>query len=247
MLAFPAYLTNPSETSFRAYLTEQSFRHHLSRLDDSCDDVPTKLPQSVSCIASLKRSHADATHILPFDGSFPFHFANRASISLRTPKHVFHSFGLFTVAAMIPLPKSSLRHDHHGVMISDSWYVGAFGKWWRGGILETWYQDVISRSKDEESWSSGILSMKSLDILQGFSGAASLSSHPSFLIHPCQVLQQNPAFLMLSQMVLLPDCARSPKLCPWRRVARHHPLSPNRLCFPFTRIERRHQLLSSDH
>lgn len=73
---------------------------------------------------------------------------------------------------MIPLPKSSVRDDRDSLMISDSWYIGAFGKWWRGGILETWYQDVISRSKDEESWSSGILSMKSLDILQGFTGAA---------------------------------------------------------------------------
>lgn len=194
----------------------------------------------MSRITSLKRSHADTTHVLPFDGSFPFHFANRASISLRTPKHVFHSFGLFTVAAMIPLPKSSLRNDHHGVMISDSWYIGAFGKWWRGGILETWYQDVISRSKDEESWSSGILSMKSLDILHGFPGAAYLSSHRLFLTHLYQGLQQNLAFHMLSQMVPLPDCARSPKVCPWRRVARHHHPCPNLLCFLFTRIERCH-------
>lgn len=135
-----AYLTNPSESSFRAYLTEQSFRKHLSRLDD------------------------DSRHSLPFDNSSPFHFANRASVSLRTPKHVFHSFGILTVAAMVPLPKQDPHRSGADVSImSDSWYIGAFGRWYRGGVLEAWYQDVIARSSDEESWSSGILGMKTLD------------------------------------------------------------------------------------
>jgi len=55
-------------------------------------------------------------------------------------------------------------------MICDSWYIGAFGRWWRGGIVEAWYHDVIARSKDEESWSSGILSMKNLDMLNDYNG-----------------------------------------------------------------------------
>ncbi|KAF5355012.1 hypothetical protein D9756_005222 [Leucocoprinus leucothites] len=165
-----AYLTNPSESTFRAYLTEQSFRQYLSRLDENCDDAATKLREGASRMASSRGTNPVTSHILPIDGTSPFHFANRASVSLRTPKHVFHSFGIFTVAAMIPLPKPSMHDDRNRLMISDSWYIGAFGKWWRGGILETWYQDVISRSKDEESWSSGILSMKSLDMLQDFAG-----------------------------------------------------------------------------
>jgi hypothetical protein len=173
-----AYLTNPSENTFRAYLTEQSFRQHLSRLDENCDDVANKFREGASRVAPSRIANPVTSHILPFDGTSPFHFANRASISLRTPKHVFHSFGIFTVAAMIPLPKSSMRDDRDGLMISDSWYIGAFGKWWRGGVLETWYQDVISRSKDEESWSSGILSMKSLDMLQDFAGM----THVAFII-----------------------------------------------------------------
>lgn len=75
---------------------------------------------------------------------------------------------------MIPLPKSSISDDRDAPMIADSWYIGAFGKWWRGGILETWYQDVISRSKDEESWRSGVLSIKSLDMFQDFPGTIPL-------------------------------------------------------------------------
>jgi len=71
---------------------------------------------------------------------------------------------------MAPLSKSSEADNRDGCMISDSWYIGAFGKWWRGGVLEAWYQDVIARTKDEESWSSGILSIKRLDIFPEYNG-----------------------------------------------------------------------------
>jgi len=91
-------------------------------------------------------------------------------VALRTPKHVFHSFGIFTVAAMVPIPRSSLNSDRDALAISDSWYIGAFGRWWRGGIIDAWYQDIIARSNDEEGWSSGILSMKNLDMLNDYSG-----------------------------------------------------------------------------
>ncbi|KAF8070199.1 hypothetical protein FPV67DRAFT_1779620 [Lyophyllum atratum] len=163
-----AYLTNPSENSFRTYLTEQSFRQHLSRLDDNADDDDKRQMNSTS--HSSKRSTFPTAHTLSYDNSSPFHFANRASISLRTPKHVFHSFGLFTVAAMVPLARSARPDERETLIISDSWYIGAFGRWWRGGIIEAWYQDVIARTKDEESWSSGILSMKNLDRLNEYNG-----------------------------------------------------------------------------
>lgn len=166
MIFLAAYLTNPSESTFRTYLTELSFRQHLSRLDEHSDDVAAKHRQGASGTAASKGLNFVSSYILPLDESSLFHFTNCASVSLRTPKHVFHSFGIFTIAAMIPLPKPLRRNDRNALMISDSWYIGAFGKWWRGGVLETWYQDVISRSKDEESWSSGILSMKTLDMLQ---------------------------------------------------------------------------------
>ncbi|KAG5645185.1 hypothetical protein DXG03_006703 [Asterophora parasitica] len=163
-----AYLTNPSENSFRAYLTEQSFRQHLSRLDDNGDDDHKR--QSSSSTHPAKRATYPTAHTLSCDNSSPFHFANRASISLRTPKHVFHSFGLFTIAAMVPLARTARSDERQHLIISDSWYVGAFGRWWRGGIIEAWYQDVIARTKDEEGWSSGILSMKNLDRLTEYNG-----------------------------------------------------------------------------
>ncbi|KAJ4468162.1 hypothetical protein J3R30DRAFT_3306048 [Lentinula aciculospora] len=166
-----AYLTNPSENSFRAYLTELSFRQHLSRLDDNTDDDPV-VQETSSSNLSFRTGTVDSHRTLPFDNRSPFHFANRASVSLRTPKHVFHSFGIFTIAAIIPLAKTdrALQDQHDGTTVCDSWFIGAFGKWWRGGVFETWYQDVIARSGDEESWSSGILGMKTLDRLNELNG-----------------------------------------------------------------------------
>ncbi|KAJ3918205.1 hypothetical protein F5877DRAFT_43061 [Lentinula edodes] len=160
-----AYLTNPSENSFRAYLTELSFRQHLSRLDDNNDDDDPVVPEKSSAgHLSFRTGAVDIHHNLPIENRSPFHFANRASVSLRTPKHVFHSFGIFTIAAIIPLAKTDrAQQDQGDSTISDSWFIGAFGKWWRGGVFETWYQDVIARSGDEQSWSSGILGMKTLD------------------------------------------------------------------------------------
>ncbi|KAK0195312.1 hypothetical protein F5146DRAFT_280556 [Armillaria mellea] len=166
-----AYLTNPSETSFRTFLTEQSFRQHLSRLDDSIDDDHD--PHETKC--SVRRDVNSTAHTLPFDNRSPFHFANRASVSLRTPKHVFHTFGIFTIAVIVPISKSDRdpvdrRSDSMVSVISDSWYLGAFGKWWRGGVLDEWYHDVIARN-DEESWSSGILGMKTSEGHHEYNGA----------------------------------------------------------------------------
>ncbi|KAK2467768.1 hypothetical protein APHAL10511_000063 [Amanita phalloides] len=162
-----AYLTNPSESSFRAYLTELSFRHHLSRLDRLDDGIGDSF-HDVSTPPSLCDQPSSFT--LTIDKPPLLHFATRASVSLRTPKHVFHSFGVFTVATMLPTAKSSDRNNSvFPSIITDSWYVGAFGKWWRGGIVEAWYKDVVARSKDEESWTSGILSL-STDVRHECSG-----------------------------------------------------------------------------
>ncbi|KAJ7703267.1 hypothetical protein B0H17DRAFT_1042518 [Mycena rosella] len=155
-----AYLTNPSENSFRTYLTEQSFRHHLRH------------PRQLA--SSHRRGLSPSSSTVPFDHGSPFHFANRASVSLRTPKHVFHSFGIFTVAAIIPARADRAacrsRRDRDSTIVTDSWFIGAFGKWCRGGVLDAWYQDVVARSSDEESWTSGILGMKALDKLNEFDG-----------------------------------------------------------------------------
>lgn len=156
---YPAYMTNPSETSFRAFLTEQSFRHHLTKLDDAQDDHQ---------IDQRKHGLLDASpakHGL-LDTS-PFQFADRASVSLRTPKHFFRSFGVLSIAAVLPSGGGGhVRLDGtNPSMINNSWFIGAFGMWWWAANLDGFWRDVgIVGPKEEDGASiSGILDMKALD------------------------------------------------------------------------------------
>ncbi|KAH9961280.1 hypothetical protein BC827DRAFT_1203587 [Russula dissimulans] len=184
-----AYLSNPSETSFRSYLTEQSFRHHLSHLDDPSDPDHTDSESSKLNNYRSSSSQSPSSFGSLESGSSAFHFSNRASIALRTPRHAFHSFGFFTIAAVIPNLKTnptthetssvipSARNatgasDHDLFPFKEAWFVGAFGRWWRGGIVDaTWPPRPNPDSKgDEEGWSSGILNIKALDRLESFNG-----------------------------------------------------------------------------
>ncbi len=186
---FLAYLSNPSEISFRSYLTEQSFRHHLSRLDDPADPDPADSENSKTNYRSSSNQSSSPSFGLLESGSSAFHFSNRAAIALRTPRHALHSFGFFTIAAVIPNQKAhspsretspavSSSHntagtsDHDPVPLKETWFIGAFGRWWKGGVVDpAWSAHTTPHSKsDEEGWSSGILTIKALDRLEEFSG-----------------------------------------------------------------------------
>ena len=114
----------------------------------------------------------------------PFHFANRAAVSLRTPKHVFYSFGIMTIAAVLPSGtsrrssnKGILAHQQGGgFLVSESWFIGAFGKWWRGGPIQSWWIESVANTKDAERCNSGVLDMKALDNLECFEGASPFRS-----------------------------------------------------------------------
>ena len=167
MPRFLAYLTNPSENSFRHYLTEQSFRQHLKRLDENAQDEEGDSQNTGKHISHSRR--------LPLstrkpdrdrDTQSPFHFVNRASISLRTPKHAFHSFGVLTIAAVFPSSQScnvTLGVDAAQSTVNDSWFIGAFGRWWRGGTIRAWWHGALIDQKDAERLNSGILDLKALD------------------------------------------------------------------------------------
>ncbi|KAI6121705.1 hypothetical protein F5141DRAFT_1289868 [Pisolithus sp. B1] len=169
-----AYLTNPTEISFRAYLTEQAFRQHLSHLDDLVDESETKVDHNL-----LHSRSGPSSGNISFDrATLPFHFSNRASVSLRTPKHVFHSFGLCTVATTCGATTtgtgrggSTLNGAEHGTtMSSDAWFIGAFGRWWRGGSADSWCYDAMVCSKDSEVWRSGILGFNASDKFSEYNG-----------------------------------------------------------------------------
>ncbi|KAG8834709.1 hypothetical protein FRC17_007615 [Serendipita sp. 399] len=111
-----AYVTNPSEASFRTFLTEQVFRRHLQRLHIEQADENTDI-ESLNNKSSLTRisdgegrlyalpSHKALTgsnygHNPRNQVNKPprFHFTNRSAVSLQTPAHVYRSYGICTIA-----------------------------------------------------------------------------------------------------------------------------------------------------
>lgn len=168
-----AYLTNPSETSFRTYLTEQSFRQHLTRLEDNNQDDQSDSDDSGVHFTLTRSRQTLQKGTSSYDSTPPFRFTSRATVSLRTPKHVFYSFGIMTIAAVLPTGRSGSKGrsgDCNGFMVSESWFIGAFGKWWRGGPIQSWWIDTVANTKDAERCSSGILDMKAFDGLECYEG-----------------------------------------------------------------------------
>lgn len=136
-----AYYTNPSEASFRAFLTEQAFRQHLSRLSETNDAEPDEDYED-GRPRTLKGppKYRSPEHPPAPDTPVVFHFVNKASVSLRTPGYHFRSFAVLTFAIVSPSemtlapvhlappkPVSWSNPSTHG-----AWFLGAFGKWWLG-------------------------------------------------------------------------------------------------------------------
>ena len=189
-----AYLTNPSESSFRSFLTEQSFRQHLSRLDDVSDDVDVlREYNSDSALSTTSRKQVNSPKRSPYVnasscGSYTaLRFSGRASVSLRTPKHVFRSFGILSIAAIVP---SAKRKGHRLLCLSDTgrsrdniespngtsgmasvetWFIGAFGMWWLVAHYDGFWHEAGIASKDEDGTPTGLLDAKSLDHISDIS------------------------------------------------------------------------------
>ncbi|KAL5485325.1 hypothetical protein ACEPAI_7967 [Sanghuangporus weigelae] len=182
-----AYLTNPSEASFRAFLTEQAFRHHLSRLDDVDAQDDAELASTiVKPGARFRRglnSSNSANRSITSYAAPPFAFASRASVSLRTPKHIFRSFGILSVAAVVPTSPSNrssstrrktgdeiaTRVDKESgtgssSSIFDSWFIGAFGMWfWTFNLDGLWRDAGLVAKDDVDGTVTGVLGIKALD------------------------------------------------------------------------------------
>jgi len=120
-----AHHTNPSEASFRQYLTEQSFKRHLYRIDDDGEyshdaGEPTdnilgafsaqparprfQSHPAASTNASAHHQYKSVSDISdsPHASAKRLHFHGHASIALRTPPHFLRSFGILTIAAVTP-------------------------------------------------------------------------------------------------------------------------------------------------
>lgn len=161
-----AYWTKPSDASFRNYLTDLSLHQHLRHIQDQ------QKGGSAAAKTSVARQPASAAseQALPSDRTSPhvLTFANRISISLRTPPYVRHDYALFSIV-MVSHPPSpcapGLTYPASRQAKSacstcntpdaavhrprNSWYVGVFGRWWHGASEITDLQQTNSnRSGD---------------------------------------------------------------------------------------------------
>ena len=111
-------MTNPSESSFRTFLTEEAFRRHLRKVNaaedeeedalDYLDDPPTltRVRDGKGKVYRLPRNRLLPS--MPSIARAPrVHFTNRLSIALHTPAHVFRSYGLCTIAVTQQVDTSS--------------------------------------------------------------------------------------------------------------------------------------------
>ncbi|KAG8948496.1 hypothetical protein FRC04_009704 [Tulasnella sp. 424] len=161
---FTAYLSNPTEASFRSFITELAFRRHITKLsgdqlsnDDSTADGVNTAAGSSPSPGARRQVAASSTPSSVTPTGPGFHFSNRANISLRTPAHVFRSFLFFTIVIVTPVSnsKTPISDAHPGkdrnggkpatsaATLEGSWYIGAFGQWWLAGTLE--FPKTLSR------------------------------------------------------------------------------------------------------
>lgn len=124
-------VTNPTETSFRAHLTELAFRRHLAHIRSS-DEPETAVADGARTPQSNGSSGADTPPIAPF------RFANHVAITLRTPNLYYRSYFLFAIAFSAapgppaflsdPVPAKSAKHGVPQPEPSLA-YLGVLGHW----------------------------------------------------------------------------------------------------------------------
>lgn len=75
-------------------------------------------------------------------------------------------------------------------MLTDSWFIGAFGKWWRAGSIHPGWIEAMTNAKDAERCTAGILDVKTLDGLEGYDGTSFYLGlvSPPLVEHECSSL-----------------------------------------------------------
>lgn len=180
----PAYWTNPSDASFRTYLADLSLRQHLRQLrEDAAPPQPAGKDAAAAELDALSLSGVDAPE--RYASPHVLTFANRISISLRTPPYCRRDLGLFSVVSVThvltdgqrggstfssrrPTPDGKVDCAHCGTMHAPgsqrSWFIGAFGRWF-GGTLSCAFEARPERPAAAESAARpyGVLSLSCQD------------------------------------------------------------------------------------
>ena len=155
-----AYSTNPGDASFRSFLTELSLHQHIRKLRQNSPTAPTAWTEDeLEGVTRSEVENASSPHMLTF--------ANRISVSLRTPRYDRRDFGLFSTVIVPATSLDSKFCSHHEPSaLTTRRYVGVFGKWWIGGITrmpsaDRQKQSKASKTQPPSTW--GVMAMSSLD------------------------------------------------------------------------------------
>ncbi|KAL7409300.1 hypothetical protein BDY24DRAFT_419017 [Mrakia frigida] len=195
-----ALVSNPTDASFRSYLTELSFRRHLRELhrpspptDADLDDFSPSvghlnLTSTSSTNPRTSGTQQDSTLLRPPTSSdstlgpsstqaspshlVPFRFANRVSISLRTPPYILRDFAFFSLVTVSPNQVLSVKGrngaqkaaswldaEQSESLLAGVWFIGLFGRWWMAGSVRS----QMDPSAGEDEMRAGVIGLKALD------------------------------------------------------------------------------------
>lgn len=159
-----------------------------------------------------------------------FHFANHASVSLRTPGLVFRSLGVLTIAAVPIAPDNATNVSLAGritpsasekgeATLAGNWFVGVFGKWWLGGMLRLRQQNTSSEKDDP--FTAGVLCIRALDAFD--CDIVSESEHISFFQAFGAIILPG-ILIFVSEFCIASRCeiAHGFHLCHHRQVEKSH-------------------------
>ena len=154
-----AFWTNPTEASFRPFLTDLVFRERLRILNDQdAAESPSSHHVDVAANASVPDpTPARRSDSNPFpsllstasysSGPFALTFGSKVVLSVRTPPFHRKDLGLLSIVTISQSMPFSSAHDHQragqrsksyartpsrsdGSIDCTSLFIGAFGKWW---------------------------------------------------------------------------------------------------------------------
>lgn len=166
-----AIWTNPGETSFRSYLTNLTLHEHLRQLRDDVRHQPASTGKT-STEEELEGATSTEARCITRSSPHFLTFANRISVSLRTPAYRRRSYGLFsivTVPAQPDLP-ASIEGGRDGAKetgLVSTQYIGLFGQWthWGRSTTELPASEGASRIEKKNSKRAKVLAPQSWGIL----------------------------------------------------------------------------------
>ncbi|SPO27727.1 uncharacterized protein UTRI_04234_B [Ustilago trichophora] len=173
-----AFWSNPTEASFRPFLTDLVFRERLRILNDQ--DAADSLSQNTHTTGHVSNESTPSRKSDPnafssllssasySSGPFALTFGSKVALSVRTPPFHRNDLGLFSIVTISQTMPIRTVHDQHrlsqstrsnvpasnkadGSVDCTSLFLGAFGKWWVLGFGIPQLPNTTSQSSQQQS------------------------------------------------------------------------------------------------